>query len=94
MPYFKGISEDCLEGMDKFISALDGCVFRKDGKSTVFEAFLKAQRVIHHFEIAKNLSKVRQKSPKLLSLQLRDTLDMGSKIDLKDYRQQRAFDLE
>ena len=87
MPYFTGISEDCREGMDKFISALDGCVTRKDGKSTVFEAFLKAQRVIHHFEIAKNLSNVRQKSPKLLSLQLRDTLDMGSKIDLKDYHQ-------
>ena len=87
MPYFKGISEDCLEGMDKFISALDRCVTKKDGKSTVFEAFLKAQRVIHHFEIARNLSNVRQKSPKLLSLQLRDTLDMGSKIDLKDYHQ-------
>ena len=36
MPYFKGISEDCLEGMDKFISALDGCVIKKDGKSDCF----------------------------------------------------------
>ena len=91
MPYFfKGISEDCLEGMDKFISVLDGCVTRKDGKSTVFEAFLKAQRVIHHFEIAKNLSNVRRKSLKLLSLQLRDTLDMGSKIDLQDYHQSHS----
>ena len=87
MPYFKGISEDCLEGMDKLISAIDGCVIKKDGKPTVFEAFLEAQRVIHHFEIAKNLSNVRQKSHKLLSLQLRETLDMGSKIDLKDYHQ-------
>ena len=41
MPYFKGISEDCLDGMDKIISALDGCVSKKDEKPSVFEAFLK-----------------------------------------------------
>ena len=87
MPYFKGISEDCLEGIAKVVSVLDGFVNKKDGKPSVFEAFLKAHRVIHHFEIARNLSNVRQKSPKLLSLQLRQTLNMGSKIDLKDYHQ-------
>ncbi len=90
MPYFKGIGKDCLEGMDKIISALGGCVYKKEGKPSVFEAFLKAQRVIHHFEIARNLSNVRRKSPKLLSLQLRKALDMGSKIDLKDYHQSLA----
>ena len=90
MPYFKGISEDCLEGMDKVILASGGCVFKKDGKPRFFEAFLKAQRVIHHFEIAKNLSNVRRKSPKLLSRQLRKALDMGSKIDLTDYHQSLA----
>ena len=87
MPYFKSISEDCRDGMDKVISALNGCVNKKDGKPGVFETFLRAQRVIHHFEIAKNLSNVRQKSPELLSLKLRETLDIGSKIDSKDYHQ-------
>ncbi len=87
MPYFKGISEDCLDGMDKILSALDGCVNKKDEEPGIFEAFLRAHKVIHHFEIAQNLSNVRQKSPKLLSRQLRETLDMGSRIDLKDYHQ-------
>ena len=90
MPYFKDMSEDSVDGMTKIFSALGGCVNKKDGNPSVFEAFLEAQRVIHHFEIAKNLSNVRQKSPRLLSLQLRKTLDMGSKIDLKDYHQSLA----
>ena len=87
MPYFKSISEDCLEGMDKVISALGGCVSKKDGESSVFEAFLEAQKVIHHFEISRNLLNVRRNSSKLLSPQLNKALSMGSKIDLKDYHQ-------
>ena len=79
-----------VNGIEKILSALGRCVNKNDGNPSVFEAFLEAQRVIHHFEIARNLSNVRQKSPKLLSLQLRETLDMGSKIDLKDYHQSLA----
>jgi Asp-tRNA(Asn)/Glu-tRNA(Gln) amidotransferase A subunit family amidase len=75
--------------MEKVIATLDGCVDKK-GEQTFFEDFLKAQRVIHHYEIARNLSIVRQKSPKLLSLQLCKALDMGSSIDPEDYHRALA----
>ncbi len=90
MPYFAGISEDCLDGMDKVITALGGCVDKKEESNPFFEDFLKAQKIIHHYEIAKNLSKVRQTSPKLLSRQLLKALDMGSEINLEDYRRSLA----
>jgi Asp-tRNA(Asn)/Glu-tRNA(Gln) amidotransferase A subunit family amidase len=89
MPYLRGLSEECRDGMEKVIATLDGCVDKK-GEQTFFEDFLKAQRVIHHYEIARNLSIVRQKSPKLLSLQLCKALDMGSSIDPEDYHRALA----
>ena len=85
MPYFTAVSEDCLDGMNKIIKALDGCVVKKNEEPKLFTDFLQAQKVIHYYEIARNLSDVRQKSPKLLSLKFRKALDMGLKMGLEDY---------
>jgi Asp-tRNA(Asn)/Glu-tRNA(Gln) amidotransferase A subunit family amidase len=90
MPYFDKLSDDSREGMMAVLGALGGQVERLDaGKA--FTGLVESQNIIHYYEIARNLVKIRENHNDTLSPQMSKLLAHGATISDQAYQEAIAL---
>jgi Asp-tRNA(Asn)/Glu-tRNA(Gln) amidotransferase A subunit family amidase len=90
MPYFDKLSDDSREGMMAVLGALGGQVERLDaGKA--FTGLVESQNIIHYYEIARNLVKIREDHNDTLSPQVSKLLAHGATISDQAYQEAIAL---
>ena len=86
MPYFDKLSDDSREGMMAVLDALGGQVERLDAGEP-FNGLVESQNIIHYYEIARNLVKIRESHNDTLSPQVSKLLAHGATISDQAYQE-------
>ena len=86
MPYFDKLSDDSREGMMAVLNALGGQVERLDAGEP-FTGLVESQNIIHYYEIARNLVKIRENHNDTLSPQVSKLLAHGATISDQAYQE-------
>ena len=86
MPYFDILSDDSREGMMAVLNALGGQVERLDAGEP-FTGLVESQNIIHYYEIARNLVKIRESHNDTLSPQVSKLLAHGATISDQAYQE-------
>ena len=86
MPYFDKLSDDSREGMMAVLDALGGQVERLDAGEP-FTGLVESQNIIHYYEIARNLVKIRENHNDTLSPQVSKLLAHGATISDQAYQE-------
>jgi Asp-tRNA(Asn)/Glu-tRNA(Gln) amidotransferase A subunit family amidase len=86
MPYFDKLSDDSREGMMVVLNALGGQVERLDAGEP-FTGLVESQNIIHYYEIARNLVKIRENHNDTLSPQVSKLLAHGATISDQAYQE-------
>ncbi len=86
MPYFDKLSDDSREGMMAVLDAVGGQVERLDA-SEPFTGLVDSHNIIHYYEIARNLVKIRENHNDTLSPQMSKLLAHGAAISDQDYQE-------
>ena len=86
MPYFDKLSDDSREGMMAVLDALGGQVERLDAGEP-FIGLVESQNIIHHYEIARNLVKIRENHNDTLSPQVSRLMAYGATISDDTYQE-------
>ena len=86
MPYFDILSDDSREGMMAVLNALGGQVERLDAGEP-FIGLVESQNIIHYYEIARNLVKIRESHNDTLSSQVSKLLAHGATISDQAYQE-------
>ena len=86
MPYFDKLSDDSREGMMAVLDALGGQVERLDAGGP-FTGLVESQNIIHYYEIARNLAKIRENHNDTLSPQVSKLFAYGATISDQAYQE-------
>ena len=86
MPYFDKLSDDSREGMMAVLDALGGQVERLDAGGS-FTGLVESQNIIHYYEIARNLAKIRENHNDTLSPQVSKLFAHGATISDQAYQE-------
>jgi Asp-tRNA(Asn)/Glu-tRNA(Gln) amidotransferase A subunit family amidase len=86
MPYFDKLSDDSREGMMAVLEALGGQVERLDAGGS-FTGLVESQNIIHYYEIARNLAKIRENHNDTLSPQVSKLFAHGATISDQAYQE-------
>ena len=86
MPYFDKLSDDSREGMMAVLDALGGQVERLDAGGS-FTGLVESQNIIHYYEIARNLAKIRENHNDTLSPQVSKLFAHGAMISDQAYQE-------
>jgi Asp-tRNA(Asn)/Glu-tRNA(Gln) amidotransferase A subunit family amidase len=86
MPYFDKLSDDSREGMMAVLDALGGQVERLDAGGS-FTGLVESQNIIHYYEIARNLAKIRESHNDTLSPQVSELFAHGATISDQAYHE-------
>ena len=86
MPYFDKLSDDSRDGMMAVLDALGGQVERLDAGGS-FTGLVESQNIIHYYEIARNLVKIRENHNDTLSPQVSKLLAHGATISDQAYQE-------
>ena len=86
MPYFDKLSSDSYEGMKVVLDALGGQVERLDADGP-FTGLVESQNIIHYYEIARNLAKIRENHNDTLSPQVAKLMAYGATISDDTYQE-------
>jgi Asp-tRNA(Asn)/Glu-tRNA(Gln) amidotransferase A subunit family amidase len=86
MPYFDKLSDDSREGMMAVLDALGGQVERLDAGGS-FTGLVESQNIIHYYEIARNLAKIRESHNDTLSPQVSKLFAHGATISDQAYHE-------